>query len=135
MIAEQKNAFDKVKTHIQDNKKIYIVGGACLTAGLIGGALIVKAYQPAPIKVQPKINQVLSWKPEATLEVYIEALGDPGNIIQDTTTGTIYASQNQAAKAVGATSGQMSKHLSGLTNHVNGHEFVKLGKAVVADLA
>ena len=38
--ATPKNAFDKVKTHIQENKKVYIVGGVCLTAGLVGGALI-----------------------------------------------------------------------------------------------
>ncbi|AVO25294.1 hypothetical protein PBI_GRAVY_54 [Gordonia phage Gravy] len=131
--ATPKNALDKVKVHIQENKKVYIVGGVCLAAGLVGGVLIVKGHQPPPIKVQPKINQILSWKPEAKLEVYIEALGDPGNIIQDTTTGTIYASQGEAARALGVYPARISEHLAGKLEHVQGHVLQNLGKAIVAD--
>ncbi|QGJ89665.1 membrane protein [Gordonia Phage Odesza] len=133
--ATPKNALDKVKSHIQENKKVYIVGGVCLVVGLAGGALIVKAHQPPPIKVQPKINQVLSWKPEAKLEVYIEALGDPGNIIQDTTTGTIYASQRQAADALGVDPSSVSRHLAGKFPDVKGHILSNLGKAYVPSIA
>ncbi|QGJ89101.1 hypothetical protein PBI_UNTOUCHABLE_57 [Gordonia phage Untouchable] len=121
----------RVKNHIKRNKTVYIVGATCLVVGAVGGVAMVKTT--SPIKVQPKINQVLSWKPEAHLEVYIEALGDPGNIIQDTTTGTIYASQRQAAKALGVDPSRVSEHLKGARSHINGHELVKLGKAAVSD--
>ena len=125
--------FETVKTHVQTHKTVYIVGAVCLTVGVLGGVALTK--RASTISVDPKINQFMSWKPNATLEVHIEALGDPGNIIQDVTTGTVYASQGQAAKAVGASASQMSRHLSGATNWVNGHQFVKLGKALVSDVA
>ncbi|QFP94936.1 hypothetical protein SEA_OHMYWARD_54 [Gordonia phage OhMyWard] len=127
---------ERLKNHAKTNKKTYIVGGVCLAAGLVGGAVIVRTSMDPPIKVQPKITQVLSWKPEAHLEVYIEALGDPGNIIQDTTTGTIYASQGQAAKALDTTKSAITRHLKGDTDFVAGsHKLVKLGKAHVSDIA
>lgn len=131
---------DKIKTHVNEHKKVYVVGATCLTIGVLGTLAVVRtgaiSFNPvgdSNAVVAPSVNQVLSWKPSSVLEVHIEALGDPGNIVQDLTTGTIYASQGQAAKAVGATSGQMSKHLSGATNFVNGHAFVKLGKAMVSE--
>ncbi|WKW86840.1 hypothetical protein SEA_CONLEY_54 [Gordonia phage Conley] len=139
--ATPKNAFDKVKTHIQENKKVYIVGGVIVggSAALAGAYILGTKTSPKEVEnlVAPSIRQNagLIWKSPPTIEVHIEALGDPGNIIQDLTTGKIYASQNQAAKAVGATASQISKHLAGQTNFVNGHEFVKLGKAMVSEPA
>ena len=81
------------------------------------------------------IVQVLSWKPEAyqTIDVHIEALGDPGNIIQDADTGIIYASQNQVAKALDVAPAYVSQHLNGKRDHVMGHKLVKLGKAMVSE--
>lgn len=121
---------NKFTTHFKNNKKVYITGGVCLVVGAVGAILLTR--NPADMNVDNKIQQILSWKPEATLEVYIEALGDPGNIVQDTTTGTIYASQGQAAKAIGVKPSDMSKHLNGVRAHLDGHIFEKLGKAQVS---
>jgi hypothetical protein len=118
----------RVREHVERNKKVYSVGGVCLLIGAAGG-LVLASRQGA---VNNKITQVLSYKPEATLEVFIEALGDPGNIIQETSTGTIYASQGQAARELGLSPAAISKHLNGASPHVNGHTFTKLGKAAVA---
>lgn len=121
---------EKIKTHFKDNKNTYIG----TTVGVVVGAasVIFVTRNPTDVSVENKIQQILSWKPQATLEVYIEALGDPGNIVQDTTTGTIYASQGQAAKALGVTASDMSKHLNGIRAHLDGHVFEKLGKAQVS---
>jgi hypothetical protein len=81
--------------------------------------------------VSNRLIQVLTYKSNQTLEVFIEALGDPGNIIQDTTTGIIYASQGQAAKELGVTPGYVSQHLHGRQDHVKGHILKNLGKAMV----
>lgn len=121
--------FDKVKTHVQTHKTVYIVGAVCLTVGVLGGVALTK--RASTISVDPKINQFMSWKPNATLEVHIEALGDPGNIIQDVTTGTVYASQGQAARALNVNPSRISEHLSGKIPNVNGHAFQFLGKADV----
>jgi hypothetical protein len=123
-----KKQIQKVRDHFRENKTLYITGGVCLIAGVAGGAL---AFRKNAL-VDNKITQVLSYKPEAKLEVFIEALGDPGNIVQDTTTGSIYASQGQAARELGVSPIHISQHLNGKREHVNGHTFTKLGKAAVA---
>ena len=86
-----------------------------------------------PGVVNAKQVQLLTWKSKQTLEVHIEALGDPGNIIQDTTTGIIYASQNQAARELDVHPSVISRHLNGLLPTVKGHTLAKLGKAPVSE--
>jgi hypothetical protein len=61
--------------------------------------------------------------------VDIKALGDPGNIIQDVVTGTIYASQNQAARELGVSKTAVFNHLHGKTSQVAGHKLTVVGKA------
>lgn len=124
------NRIQRIKNHLIENQTVYIVGASCLVVGAAGAAVVL--HSPTDMNVSNKIQQILSWKPTATLEVYIEALGDPGNIIQDTTTGTIYASQGQAARELGLKAPAISKHLNGHTPHVQGHIFEKLGKALVS---
>lgn len=122
---------DKIKNHVRDNQKAYVVGGVCFVAGVAVSAVVLKK---ADLEISPKIQQILSYKPHATLEVHIEALGDPGNIIQDVTTGTIYASQGQAARELGINAGRISEQLKGAREHVNGHVFEKLAKASVSEV-
>lgn len=119
----------KVQAHLNKYKTAYIVGGVSFLAGVTVSTIILKKTDT---QIAPKIQQILSYKPHATMEIHIEALGDPGNIIQDLTTGIIYASQGQAARELGVSSSDISKHLSGKTDSVRGHEFTKLGKASVA---
>lgn len=60
-------------------------------------------------------------------ELYIGlGVGNSGNIIKDVTTGTIYPSQNAAAKALGIRADSISKHLSGKNSDAAGHVFEKL---------
>lgn len=122
--------FAKTKQHLKNHKAVYVTGGICLVVGAASAGLVLR--KAPENSVDSKIYQILAWKPKATLEVYIEALGDPGNIIQDVTTGTIYASQNQAAKALGVLPCRVSDHLNGRSEHVLGHTFEKLGKAHVS---
>ncbi len=63
------------------------------------------------------------------MRVFINPLGDPGNVVQCVETGTIYASQGQAARALGVTAAEVSNHVCGKVSHVNGQHFVILGKA------
>lgn len=121
---------DKIRKHISENRKVYIAAGVGVAVGVGVTAIILKKPD---IQVAPKIQQILSYKPTATLEVHIEALGDPGNIIQDITTGTIYASQGQAARELGLNPARISEQLKGARDHVNGHVFERIGKAMVSD--
>lgn len=128
---------DKVKEHVRENKKYYVVGGVIVGGIAIGTAGYILGSKTAPKEVMNHISprQTLNWKPTQTLEVYVEALGDPGNIIQDMTTGTIYASQRQAAEALGVDPSSVSRHLAGKFPDVKGHILKNLGKAHVSDIA
>jgi hypothetical protein len=122
-------SIEKVKAHVKKNRKIYISGTIGVALGLAGGVVIFHS----PALVNAKQVQLLTWKSKQKLEVHVEALGDPGNIIQDIDTGTIYASQGQAARELGLDPAAISKHMNGLTPNVRGRRFAKLGKAPVSE--
>ena len=130
---------EEVKKHIANHKRVYIIAGAAVGVAAIGvgGYILGAKTVPKVVDMNVAPSQAvngLSWKPtqNMTTNIHIEALGDPGNIIQDLTTGTIYASQGQAAKALGVEAWRISKQLSGASKDVNGHTFAKLGKAMVS---
>lgn len=128
-----KERIQKIKQHLKDNRRVYLACGGTAVVAAVGTLLVTRRDELSIFKQE--INQPLSWKPTAhnSIEVHIEALGDPGNIIQDTTTGTVYASQGQAARELGVSPSRVSEHLSGKLLDVGGHHLVKLGKAQVAE--
>lgn len=119
----------KIKNHFEKNKQLYIGIGVGVGVSVVS-TLVLRQPKVVGTLSKNQITALLAWKPQQTLEVYIEALGDPGNVIQDLTTGTIYASQGQAARALNLSASAISKHLKGLTPHVKGHTFKLLGKAI-----
>ena len=124
----------KIKQHFKDHKEAYIAGGVCLATGVVIGAVTILVVKKGGNQnTLAEMNNIVAWKPKQIIDVYIEALGDPGNVVQDLTTGTVYASQGQAARALGVPPYYMSKHFAGKLKHINGHTFIKLGKAMVAE--
>jgi hypothetical protein len=123
---------EKIKTHLSENKIAYLSCGA--TAVVTGMVVYVYKGNIDQVLVQNKITQILSWKPNATIEVYVEALGDPGNIIQDLTTGSVYASQGQVARELKVNPARISEHLNGARTNVQGHVLQRLAKASVRPL-
>lgn len=117
--------YTRIKTHVCANKKFYIVAA---TSAIAGGMLV---YVLANHKDTEKISmrRILSPGDNNVLKVYISPLGDPGNVVQCVETGTIYASQNQAAREIGVDRSIMSKHLNGENEHILGQHYVVLGKA------
>lgn len=123
--------FESVKNHLRNNKVTYIACG--VTAVVVAGTTCIILKKPS--LVSNTAIQILPWKSPQTIEIYVEALGDPGNIIQDLVTGTVYASQNEAARALGVNQGLISRHLAGKLADVKGHTFAKLGKAIVPQVS
>lgn len=121
----------KIQDHWKIHKTKYLIGGGMIASAGVGVGVGLVLNNKLLVKNQ--IIQILSWKPSASLEVYIEALGDPGNVIQDMKTGSVYASQGQAARELGLSPSRISDHLNGRTDHVGGHVFKKIGKAAVAE--
>lgn len=120
---------NKIKTHFRENKRVYLACGGTGVATMIGTLVITRRSEIGAGNI---MKNGVFYKPTQTLDIHIEALGDPGNIIQDTTTGIVYASQNQAARELGLTPQRISEQLAGKVADVRGHTFAKLGKAHVA---
>lgn len=127
------NNLDSVKAHLKRNKRTYVIAGAVVGVAAVGVGGYILGARTVPNHVDTLVapRQMMNWKPVQTVEVVVEALGDPGNIIQDVTTGTIYASQRQAAKALGVYPTRITEHLAGKIPNVQGHELINLGKAHV----
>ena len=124
---------EKIKAHIKSNKAVYLVAGAVVTAA---GCVYVGYRVGSAKAIEQQLNNSITQigiGNTATLEVYVEALGDPGNIIQDITTGTIYASQRQAARELGLDPARVSEQVRGIRDHVNGHKFEFLAKAIAPE--
>jgi len=102
-ITEEPKADNKVKAHFKRNGKVYIAVGV----GLAVGVLATVAYQRGIITTSHL-----------------------GNVVQDTTTGKIFASQKRAAQQLRVPQSQISQHLNGQLEDVKGHVFTKLGRAL-----
>lgn len=119
---------ERLKNHLHEHKWTYI-GTA---SGVILGVACAKTFPKASLA---NVNQfqVFAWKSKQTVEIFVEALGDPGNIVQDLTTGIVYASQGQAARQLKVSPARISENLTGKIPDVKGHVFKKIGKAAVSE--
>lgn len=116
---------EKIKIHFRENKKLYIAGGISLTVGVVGGAFLTSNG----VQIVDSFKLV-NWKSSHESVTVLVRRGHPGNIVKNLETGELFASQNRAAAMNGINKGEMSKHLRGLQESINGLHFEKLGEAV-----
>lgn len=90
-----KNAVTKVKTHLKENKELYIVGGCVLTAGAIAGTTLSKHVSVSPNAIVIGGNNVV----DQSTVINVVRNGHPGKALLDPMTGVQYPSINSAAKA------------------------------------
>lgn len=115
---------DRIKQHLRDNKKTYIVGGLAF----LGGATAVVATSRS-IHVATPI-QALTYKSTQVNEIYqLPQVSNLAKPVIDTTTGTPYLSQKRAANALGISPSMVSQHMAGKTSDVKGHvlEYIPAG--------
>lgn len=117
---------EKVKKHVKENRKVYIAAIAGVAVGAVG--VIVLKDTPTMVSIKETLN--FKWRSPTTNNVIVfPALGDPGNVVQVVETGTIYASQGQAARELGVSATEISQHLNGKNPDVRGKHLKVLGKA------
>src|SRR5699024_6511003 len=121
---ENKTVGQKVKGHFKKHKAKYIVGGACL---VVGGTVGVYLGNKGMINVQ-LVNTVVV-EQNLTIDKSINVLtrrGHAGNVVRCLETGEIFASQNRAAQLLGLDKFEVSKHIRGLQDDVEGFHFEKI---------
>lgn len=114
----------KIKTHVQENKKVYIGTGVGI---LVGSVVTLTATRKTVIIVDSL--KLINWKSPHTSQIILPALGDPGNVVQCLETGSIYASQGQAARELGVAPQAVSAHLKGAMPDLKGKHYKRIGKA------
>ena len=125
---EKETFGQKVKGHFKRNKDTYIVGGACLTAGVVIGVVVSKSVRSESDDVITNVKGIFIKSP-VTTNVHLERRGHPGNVIRCNETGEIFASQRRAAEVMGISRMALSNQLSGKVDSVKGYTFEKLGEA------
>lgn len=134
-MTENTPKLDEFKKHVKDHKKAYILVGTGMCIGFGIGVVATMAHTKSIMtgvgSTSAQVGDIyqLGYKSTQTLKVSVSALGDPGNVIQDLTTGIIYASQGQAARELGVSANRISEQLRGVREDAGGHIFKILGKA------
>ncbi|WNM72524.1 hypothetical protein SEA_ARTORIAS_55 [Gordonia phage Artorias] len=122
--ATPKNALDKVKVHIQENKKVYIVGGVCLVVGLAGGTFLVKNKDVINVSVEGIGNNVVG-KAKTVNQVTIELVerSTPSKPVHLVGTNLYFNSLNEAARETGHSLAKISRNVNGHIPDVDGDVF------------
>jgi len=117
----------KIKDHFRENKNVYIAAGVGVLVGAAGCVFLKDSS--TLVSIRETLN--FKWKSPTTnvVQLIIPPLGDAGNVVQCVETGTIYASQGQAARELGVRATDVSKHMHGVQEHVAGLHLKLLGKA------
>lgn len=124
---------EKIKTHVKENKVVYIVGASCLATGAaIGGAIVYLKFNGGNVDGSVAVTQGLAYKSPVTITnttiVELVRRGHPGYKIQCMTTGEEFASIRRAADMLGINRNDLQEHLRGLRPVVNGMTFQNLGE-------
>lgn len=116
-----KEQFEKVKTHVKNNKKVYIAAGVGVAVG--AGVVLCLGDRVNVTQIAIGKNNVLK---QTTLLV---RRGHPGFVIKCKETGEVFASQNRAAEALGVSARSIARHLKGEHPNAGGFTFENLGEA------
>jgi hypothetical protein len=122
---EKTETIEKIKQHVVRNKTAYLAGGVCFVLG--AATAIALKDKGSLVSVKEFLN--MKWHSPTMTNIIMPSLGDPGNVVRDLDTGTIWASQGQSARSFGVDPWVVSNHLKGLLPDVKGHHLEVLGKA------
>lgn len=122
----------KVKTHLEENKKFYIgLGiGVCLAGVTYLIMRDVKTPEFSRELLATADRELLAIRQTGVVNnvSYISAnrQGPPSWVIRCVETNEIFTSQREAAAVMNLPASDISRHLNGLKDHVNGNTFERI---------
>jgi hypothetical protein len=123
---------EKVKTHLQENKKFYI--GISIGLTVAGITYVIMR----DVKITNISRELLATADRELLVIrqngvmnnisYISSnrSGPPSWVVRCKETGDIFTSQREAAAVMNLSASDISRHLNGLKDHVNGNTFERI---------
>ena len=128
---EEVDVNEELKNHFEKNKVAYITGGICAAMGLTylitRGAVV--PHIDREVSVIAKHGIAVQGKNVVMRNIsYISShrQGPPSWVVRCKETGEIFTSQNAAAAAMGISASNLSQHLNGVQEAVNGHTFERI---------
>lgn len=126
---ELKSRLEQVKTHIQTHRHAYIAGAVCLTAGVAGGAAIVRTRHVADVITITGDHNI--GKAETVNKIMIELVerSTPSKPVHLVGTNLYFNSISEAARETGLDRISISKNIAGAIPDVKGAIFKLLDPA------
>lgn len=122
--------YQKVKLHVEKNKRVYIAGASCFVVGTVGMKLANLTSSTDVIQtISGNDNVATIVNRSKNVDVIIKYLNQrnyPANPVQCLETLEKWGSQAEAAVAKGLTDSCLSQHLNGHRAHAGGLHFVRL---------
>lgn len=130
---------NKVKKHLRENKKTYISVG--VTAIVVAGITYIimrhhsKTYSIRHELLEPAQHELLELGQKNTIInstlnnvsfISSNRKGPPSWVIRCLETNEIFTSQNEAARIMNLSISDISRHLNGLKDNVNGYHFERI---------
>ena len=138
----QPTRWERFKSHVKRNKKVYIFSGVGILLGIAGGYTLAKLGEDSgDIYEAPVLDiddsdvgdvNVNSFNTENHIHNTTNNYGDyQSKIVKNLDTGEIFESQKAAAESIGVDKNSMSRHLNGEFPNLNGHTFERIGFGTV----
>lgn len=141
--------FEAVKTHVKDNRHIYIALGIVILAGstylILRGnpqrLLFSRSSSVAANRSSSVIGEttVSNFSPQRSIfgdnNINLTQIidshrqGAPSWVIRCKETNDVFTSQRSAAQTLGLSESRLSSHLNGMRDHVDGLHFERLAMA------
>lgn len=116
---------EKVKTHIKENKKVYITGTVCFVVGVAGTMVF---------KNRPQVTQIINTVAPVIAPVFkndnsssVNFGGYTRKFVQNDRTKEIWETVKDSAKDAGVTASAMSRHLNKHTDDICGDTYSIIG--------
>lgn len=118
------DAFYNVKTHIEENKTVYIAAASSIATG----ALVAMIVRTKPVTVVTNIAPVISpiFNNDNSSNV-VNFAGHAHKIVRGNANGQIWGTVTEAAEAAGVELSRMSRHLNGHIPHIDGETYSIIG--------
>jgi hypothetical protein len=116
---------EKIKKHFRDNKKSYVIGGSCLTIGVVVGVVICRQTTQVAIANPAVVN----WKPVSNIvQIQMVRPGQKAFVVQCLDDQRIWPSITAAAKDLGIDPKLISGNIKGLLDDAKGLHFEKIAE-------
>lgn len=124
---------DRIKAHFERNKTRYLMGSYVVVAGatvLVTRGVVLRGAGPnfEGVKIIVRPISIFSKQIIYTI-INVDRSGPLSWVVRCVETGEVFISQHAAAVAKGLSEPRLSSHLNGVSEHVGGLHFERIGLA------